>query len=237
MALMLRARGVPARVVNGYRLGPWIPEGGYFRVSQNEAHSWVEYWQEGQWRASDPTPHGVATVASGTRALRAYERWLDTLRYRWDRHVVRFSDQDQQAGLSWIQGQVRDWDWRWQAPPPAASWTLALALLGWLLWRSRQWWPGPDGPGRIRALRPLLATTRKSAPPGPGDTARAWLLRLGYLRPERLEALQRLADEVDTQAYGRKDTSAFALAKAEATAWRGWQPEPPTSARTSRRPS
>ena len=49
MALMLRARGVPARVVNGYRLGPWIPEGGYFRVSQNEAHSWVQYWHEGRW--------------------------------------------------------------------------------------------------------------------------------------------------------------------------------------------
>ena len=60
MALMLRARGVPARVVNGYRLGPWIPEGGYFRVSQNEAHSWVEYWHEGRWWTADPTPQGAA---------------------------------------------------------------------------------------------------------------------------------------------------------------------------------
>jgi protein-glutamine gamma-glutamyltransferase len=237
LALMLRARSVPTRVVNGYRLGPWIPEGGYFRVSQNEAHSWVEYWHEGQWWTSDPTPHGLASVASETPGLRAYERWLDAIRYRWDRHVVRFSDQDQQAGLSWIQVQFQGWDWRWKAPSKTVAWTLAFILLSWMLWRSRQWWPAPAGPGRIRALRPLLATTRRTAPVEPGDTARAWLLRLAALRPERIEALQRLAHEVDSQAYGLKDTSAFALAKAEAIVWRDWKPLPPTSERTSRRPS
>ncbi len=76
MALMLRARGVPARVVTGYRLGPWIPEGGYFRISQNEAHSWVEYLVRGplvdlgshprrrsrQWRR-DPSPGQPGTLA------------------------------------------------------------------------------------------------------------------------------------------------------------------------------
>jgi protein-glutamine gamma-glutamyltransferase len=225
MALMLRARGVPARVVNGYRLGPWIPEGGYFRVSQNEAHSWVEHWHEGRWWTSDPTPRGSAAAAMDGHGLRAYERWLDALRYRWDRYVVRFSDEDQQVGLAWLQGQMQGWEWRWKAPSKTAGWTLGLAVLAWLLWRNRaRMRPVPEGPGRIRALRPLLAATRKTAPPVPGDTARAWLLRLGHLRPERREALQRLADAVDAQAYGLKDTSAAVLAKAEATVWRGWKP-------------
>ena len=230
MALMLRARGVPARVVNGYRLGPWIPEGGYFRVSQNEAHSWVEYWHEGRWWTSDPTPQGPASRASARRGLRAYERWLDAIRYRWDRYVVRFSDQDQQTGLSWIQEQLQGWEWRWKAPPKAAGWTLGLAVLAWVLWRSRgHWRPRPEGPGRIRALRPLIARTRRTAPVEPGDTARTWLLRLAALRPERREALQGLADTVDAEAYGPGNAMAPALAKAEAAAWRGWKPEVATS--------
>lgn len=225
MALMLRARGVPARVVNGYRLGPWIPEGGYFRVSQNEAHSWVEYWHEGRWWTSDPTPIGAASLASDLRGLHAYERWLDALRYRWDRYVVRFSDQDQQSGFSWLQGQLQGWEWRWKAPSKAASGALGLAILAWMLWRGRGHWRLPTaGPGRIRALRPLLARTRRTAPVEPGDTARSWLLRLATLRPERREPLRELADSVDAEAYGPGHAAASALAKAEAAAWRGWKP-------------
>ena len=229
MALMLRARGVPARVVNGYRLGPWIPEGGYFRVSQNEAHSWVEYWHEGRWWTSDPTPQGAAGVASDLRSLRAYERWLDALRYRWDRYVVRFSDQDQQSGFSWIQERLQGWEWRWKAPSRAAGWTLGLAVLARMLWRTRgHWRPASAGPGRIRALRPLLARTRRTAPVEPGDTARSWLMRLAALRPERRESLQRLADTVDSETYGPGNAAASAQAKAEAAEWRGWKPESPS---------
>ena len=225
MALMLRARGVPARVVNGYRLGPWIPEGGYFRVSQNEAHSWVEDRHDGRWWTSDPTPQGPTAVTSGPKSLPAFERWLDALRYRWDRYVVRFSDQDQQTGLSWIQSRLQGWEWRWKAPPRSAAWTLGLTALAWMLWRTRdQWQPTPEGPGRIRALRPLLARTRKTAPPTPGDTARTWLMRLGALRPERMEALRQLADAVDTMAYGPGNDTVLSLTKAEAMVWRGWKP-------------
>jgi transglutaminase-like putative cysteine protease len=230
MALMLRARGIPARVVNGYRLGPWIPEGGYFRVSQNEAHSWVEYWHEGQWWTSDPTPQGSAATASGAQGLGAFERQLDALRYRWDRYVVRFSDQDQQTGLSWIQGQLQGWEWQWKAPPKPAVWALGLTVFAWMLWRTRnQWRPTPEGPGRIRALRPLLVRTRRIVAPGHGDTARTWLMRLSILRPERRGPLEQLADAVDSQAYGPGNTKASDLAKAEALVWRGWKPEPPTS--------
>jgi hypothetical protein len=212
-------------VVNGYRLGPWIPEGGDFRVSQSQAHSWVEYWHEGRWWTSDPTPLGAAGMASDLRGLRAYERWLDALRYRWDRYVVRFSDQDQQSGFSWLQGQLQGWEWRWKAPSKPIKWTLGLAILAWVLWRGRGHWQLPSvGPGRIRALRPLLARTRRVAPVDTGDTARSWLMRLAALRPERRESLQGLADTVDSEAYGPGNPAASALAKAEAAAWRGWKP-------------
>jgi hypothetical protein len=224
MAFMLRARGVPARVVNGYRLGPWIPEGGYFRVSQNEAHSWVEYWSEGRWFTSDPTPAGSAVTGAGSTSLGFLDRWLDTLRFRWDRHVVRFSDQDQQGGLSWVQTQLQGWEWKWKAPSRPLSFLLGSLALTWLLWRPRQVWrPIPEGPGRIRALAPLLARTRRSAPPQAGETARAWLLRLGGLRPERLQTLERLAEAIDREAYGLERGEASILARTEASAWRDWK--------------
>ncbi|HJW43731.1 MAG TPA: transglutaminaseTgpA domain-containing protein [Geothrix sp.] len=240
LALMLRARGIPARVVNGYRLGPWIPEGGYFRVSQNEAHSWVEYWHEGRWWTADPTPRGAAGLGAGPKELGALSRWLDAARYRWERYVVRFSDQDQQNGLAWMQGQLQGWlqgwEWRWRAPSPTQVWALGLAAAAWILWRSRGLWRRPPpGPGRIRALRPLLARTRAYATPEPGATARTWLLALGALRPERRADLLRLADAVDAEAYGAGSPSAAALARAEAEAWRNWKA--PTSARSSRKPS
>lgn len=224
MALMLRARGVPARVVNGYRLGPWIPEGGYFRVSQDQAHSWVEYWDEGRWRRADPTPVAPAGSGSSYAGLGILSRWLDALSYRWERYVVRFSDQDQQAGLTWLQEHMQGWEWRWKKPSAGFSWAVALLVIAWAAWRSQGYWrPTPAGPGRIRALRPLLAAVRRSSPPKAGDTARTWLLRLADHRPERRLALQQLADAVDADAYGHGQPATASLAKAEAAAWRGWK--------------
>jgi transglutaminase-like putative cysteine protease len=225
MALMLRARGVPARVVNGFRLGPWIPEGGYFRVSQDQAHSWVEYWDQGRWRVADPTPAAAGQdPRGGPLGLGVLSRWLDTLRYHWDRHVVRFSDQDQVAGLSWLQARVQGWEWRWKAPPTGWSWGIALLAAAWIAWRTRKRWRlVPLGPGNIRALRPLLARTRRTATPMAGETARAWLLRLAAIRPDRAGFLVELADAVDAEAYGERGHAASALAKAEAAAWRKWE--------------
>jgi len=65
-------------------------------------------------------------------------------------------------------------------------------------------------------------------PPQTGETARAWLLRLGSLRPERREALAVLADAVDAEAYGAERHAASTLAKAEAEEWRDWKPPTPS---------
>jgi transglutaminase-like putative cysteine protease len=229
MALMLRARGVPARVVNGYRLGPWIAEGGYYRVSQDEAHSWVEYWDQGAWHVADPTPAAPAAGAEGGTGLGLLSRWADALRYRWDRYVVRFSDQDQQAGFGWLRDRLSGWTWRWTPPARSTVGVLGSVATLWLLWRTRAFWrPRPAGPDRIKALWPLLARLRRKVPPVPGETARSWLLRLGTHRPDRWEALVRLADAVDAETYGGAPRGpASALARTEAGAWRRWRPGPP----------
>ncbi len=51
---VLRASGIPARVVTGYQGGEYHPAG-YMIVRQSDAHAWMEVWINGQWRRVDPT--------------------------------------------------------------------------------------------------------------------------------------------------------------------------------------
>jgi len=226
---MLRQRGVPARVVVGYRLGPWLQEGGYFLVTQNEAHSWVEYYdaQARGWRTEDPTPALPASTFSAGSFAAAFARLADTVRFSWDRHVVRFSDEDQVAGFDWLSVKVGSLA-RHRRPELRAGLTslavlAALAALGWLARGGLPFLPSgvPGSPGAIPEIRPLLRAAGGLAKPLPGETARAWLARLRGTRADRAAQLEALAREADAVAYGGKGRSALArLAKEEARAWR-----------------
>ena len=222
LALMLRYRDVPARVANGYRLGPWIEQGGYFLVTQGEAHSWVEYYDAdaGGWRTADPTPAAPPSRFGAGSFMAALDRWSDAVRFRWDRNVVRFSDEDQLAGAGWALDRIRALS-RWR-PGPVPALLAALALLAGLGWRARgRPLRAGSAPGRIRELRPLLRRTRGTVPPLPGETARAWLGRLAGQRPHRAAQLERLARAADAAAYGREPAGALkALAREEARHWR-----------------
>jgi len=53
---LMRAAGIPARVVVGYQGGEYNPIGNYVAVHQFDAHAWAEVWIEGEgWRREDPT--------------------------------------------------------------------------------------------------------------------------------------------------------------------------------------
>ncbi len=54
--VVMRAMGVPARVVTGYQGTDLPPVDGYYIVRQSSAHAWAEYWQAGAgWIRADPT--------------------------------------------------------------------------------------------------------------------------------------------------------------------------------------
>ena len=54
--IMMRAAGIPARVVAGYQGGEVNPVNGTVIVHQFDAHAWAEVWLEGQgWVRVDPT--------------------------------------------------------------------------------------------------------------------------------------------------------------------------------------
>lgn len=55
MALMLRIKGIPSRVVGGFKGGTYNSFGGYYIVRASDAHLWVEAWIDGKWLRFDPS--------------------------------------------------------------------------------------------------------------------------------------------------------------------------------------
>jgi transglutaminase-like putative cysteine protease len=108
---VMRAAGVPARVVTGYQGGEMNPLGDYLIVRQSEAHAWAEVWLEGQgWRRVDPTAAvsparievGVAAalpqgeplplaVRSDLRFLKQLRFTLDAVTNSWNQWVLGYT--------------------------------------------------------------------------------------------------------------------------------------------------
>ena len=54
---LMRAAGIPARVVVGYQGGYWNAFAHYLLIRQSDAHAWSEVWLAGRgWSASASTP-------------------------------------------------------------------------------------------------------------------------------------------------------------------------------------
>jgi transglutaminase-like putative cysteine protease len=92
---LMRAAGVPARVVTGYQGGDVNPVDGYMVVRQADAHAWAEVWLESLgWTRVDPTAAAIPvrvelgiTAAAPVGApllMRGGLDWLRGLRNNWD---------------------------------------------------------------------------------------------------------------------------------------------------------
>lgn len=55
LGTMARALDIPARVVLGYQGGQYNSLGNFWKVSQKDAHAWVEVGLDGKWLRVDPT--------------------------------------------------------------------------------------------------------------------------------------------------------------------------------------
>ncbi len=56
MTLMLRAVGVPARLVTGFSAGQWDEKSQRLLIEQRHAHAWTEAFVNGRWLVVDATP-------------------------------------------------------------------------------------------------------------------------------------------------------------------------------------
>jgi transglutaminase-like putative cysteine protease len=149
-AVMLRAVGIPSRVVNGFRRGEHNEWSDYFIVRQSDAHSWVEAFFPGPgWIEFDPTPVGGQN--RGSAWYRRLAQILDTLDVVWT-EVVTF---DRVKQIGFFQSLRRKIESSWENVSGAAD-----RFIGWDLaqLRERVYWLAGQKLVLLKVLLLLLAS-------------------------------------------------------------------------------
>lgn len=112
---IMRAAGVPARVVTGYQGGEYNPDGGFWQVRGKDAHAWAEVWlpEEEAWLRVDPTAavssnrieQGLSSALEGGEqelvAGSGNWQWWSKLsaegQFYWQQWVVNYDSSSQQS--------------------------------------------------------------------------------------------------------------------------------------------
>ncbi len=215
--VIMRAMGVPARVVTGYQGTDPLPVDGYYIVRNSHAHAWAEYWDPAAgWVRADPTgavaperivrsrhlapaPGLVAgALGSVSPQLMAQLRtaW-EAMNNRWNQWVLSYS-RGQQLDLLRTLG-VRSPSWQDLSLVLILVLSgLALAGAAWAWWDRRRVDPWVRQMDRVRrALRTLgIEAAGHEAPRTLAGRVRDRLGCSGEGLAELLHALER-------QRYGR----------------------------------
>jgi transglutaminase-like putative cysteine protease len=153
---LMRAAGVPARVVTGYQGGEINPLNNVLMVRQYDAHAWAEVWLDDKgWQRVDPTaavaPNRILNGLQQTlpdefmqENLLSTERlrqfgWLNNMRlrmaamdYYWTRWVLDYRGDQQMNFLQRLLGQV---NWQRMLAFMAVVLIPLLAAIFWYLQR------------------------------------------------------------------------------------------------------
>jgi hypothetical protein len=110
MVLMLRTRGVAARVVNGFLPGEYNDTAGAFTVRQSDAHSWVEvYFPETRsWVTFDPTPSAGRIEPVRTGITAQLQKYAEALELLWFQYVVGYDKQEQTSLAASLHNRFSD---------------------------------------------------------------------------------------------------------------------------------
>ncbi len=221
-AFLMRAAGIPARVVTGYQGGDLNSVDSIITVRQSDAHAWVEAFVSGRgWVRIDPTAAavpgrveaGLARAVPQTSALPLMMRpeleWLRAVRDRWEAMAHKWNvwvlgyNPDRQRDLMSSIG-FRDADWRTLT---ATLFTflgaMTLVLLAWSLRRLSR----PDPVQRAwRAFCRKLA--RRGLERAPNEGPRDYATRAARALPAARRGILRIGALYIGLRYGRHASAA-----------------------------
>lgn len=234
---LMRAAGVPSRVVVGYQGGEETNEG-YLRVRQSDAHAWAEIWTKGSgWQRIDPTAavapsrieHGLQDSLSGSDAalvggslfggqwssswagklINSMSLALDSVGYSWHRWVLSYDDDRQKGFLRrWLGGTD---PWRIGLVFLIVSGGVLSSYLIILKVKSRKkyQYAGLKDFDRLEAKLSKQGFSKKS-----GETAQAFLRRVIDDKPEWAAPISDIAERFNALSYGSKQSHGAELREA-----------------------
>lgn len=209
-ANLMRAAGIPTRVVLGYAGGYRNPYGNYWVIRGMDAHAWTEVWLSGRgWLRVDPTaavhPERILdTVDDLARSeallpetfapLRDVGDWL---RRNWNDMVVGFNAARQAKLLRPLGVDEAD-SWQLVAAFSAGA-GLALAMTLWVLLRGQ---PGPRDP-LVAAWGQFTRRLRRAGlAKAPSEPPISFGIRLAAALPAQAGLLESLSRRYAAWRYG-----------------------------------
>jgi protein-glutamine gamma-glutamyltransferase len=208
LVLMLRAVGIPSRLVKGFH-GYDKDENGELHVRYSHAHSWAEALvpdpkRPGSevWIALDPTPSESAK-AVGLQA------WIDWCNERFSVARRGFRSNILEFGIDEQADWFRSLAARLTEPVTAATLAglLAIAVIGGILWRRRAGAGPARADVRVDWMRSFLRLAeRHGRPPRAQETWSEYIAALRAewsLSPEMAALLGRFVDSYDQIRFGR----------------------------------
>jgi protein-glutamine gamma-glutamyltransferase len=226
-AMLMRAAGIPARVVTGYQGGAYNRFAGYWILRQRNAHAWDEIWIEGHgWLRVDPTTAvapervepGLSDLSSAEDRLGGWRHlpWLadlrlriDALRQLWRERILKYDEGAQLKLLGYL--SIPEPDGQKLVMVMAGTLTLVLVLLTWQI--RRELAPALKDPV-VRSFNRLCA---KLAAAGMArreyEGAETYAARIAQDRPDLIAAVELLRRYSELR-YGENPAAAAEFAAA-----------------------
>ena len=233
---LMRAAGIPARVVTGYLGGERNPLSGNWVVRQSDAHAWSEVWfADRGWVRVDPTaavaperiegrledvlPEGEAVPGDYLRTfdllLTLRDGW-DAIDTAWNRFFIGYGPELQRDLMAKL--GLRKADWQTLSTILVVVVTaLLLALTGWLYWTHR---PRPVDAARREWDRFGALLAREGIAPGPAEGPLDLAARAAAALPARRREIDRVAAAYIAARYARPGADALPALRDAVRAYR-----------------
>ncbi len=221
--VLMRAMGVPARIVTGYQGGEMNNVDGYWVVRQSDAHAWAEVWMQGRgWVRVDPTgavapgrtgafqrlaaPQGVLAAAIGSvnpnLASMMRAAW-EAMNNSWNQWVLNYTQSKQLNLLRNLGFSSPSWE-------DLSYLLIGLVVVAASLGAAWTWWDRRVHDPWLRLLQRVRARLREagvdaSATAPPRQLATAVIDRWGEQGRDLADWLLRL----EAQRYARQPAASL----------------------------